>query len=291
MQRFSFLLLFVAAACGFPHPPLHGPVPAPPRVTTNPEAILAEVRSTYPQARLEPSGSADSIRLTFGPGPLVTSADAFASSFFPHYAERLGTGPLGRVFGTDRGSTSVRGAFGEPPRDSGCRRVKVVLEIAALAPTTLARTCERFTRAPPSYHARSLPSTAPANVDILVRVGSIGGIAGPLFSGLAIDRYGDVYEASDYLPGPVDAEPTPFLREYVRTLPAEEVEQFALDVSLALREREEPDTSPVIPDLGGAVVQAFVLGSTGTVETVDLAQRRGPAASRAVSWVERAARR
>jgi len=290
MQRFFFLLLFVAA-CGFPHPPPHGPVPAPLPVPTNPEAILAEVRSTYPQARLEPSGSADSIRLTFGPGPLVTSADAFASPFFPHYAERLGTGPLGRIFGTDRGSTSVRSAFGEPPRDSGCRRVKVVLEIAALAPTTLARTCERFTHAPPSYHARPLPSTASANVDILVRVGSIGGFAGPLFSGLAIDRYGDVYEAGDYLPGPVGAEPTPFLREYVRTLPAEEVEQFALDVSLALREPEEPDTSPVVPDLGGAVVQAFVLGSAGTLETVDLAQRRGPAASRAVSWVKRAARR
>ncbi len=291
MNRFFFLLLFVAAACGFSHPPPHGAVPAPPPVTTNPEAILAQMRSTYPQARVEPSGLADSIRVTFGPGPLVTSADVFASSFFPQYAERLGTGPLGRIFGTDRGSTSFRGAFGAPPRDSGCRRVKIVLEIVALAPATLVRTCERFTRAPPSYRARPLPSTAPANVDILVRVGSIGGIAGPLFSGFAIDRYGDVYEAWDALPGPAHAEPAPFLREYVRTLPAGEVEQFAFDVSFALREPEVPDTSPVVPDGGGAIVQAFVMTSAGTVETVDLAQRRGPAATRAVSWVERATRR
>jgi len=143
---------------------------------------------------------------------------------------------------------------------------------------SLEHTCERFAKTPPRYATRALPSSAKGTVDILARVGWVGSIAGPLFSGYVLDRFGDVYKASDDV-RPMGSEPKPFLNEYVKTLPKAEVEQFLADVAASKHQPPSPSPPPGGADMGGAVVDAFV-----GKESVSIARIDHPAAKRAAAW-------
>jgi len=282
-MRTSFLvpITFLVAACGFPHPPPHGPVPPPPREAFAPAPLLAALREDFPEAKLDPPApGADAHLLTFGKGPAVTDVDAFVATFLRRHAGPLAAGPLTAPFVPEGKASSERVVFGAPLRDSGCRRVRLGFALGPSGSLSMHRSCQRFRKAPPSYTSRPLPSTANGPTDLLVRVGALGGIAGPLFVGFVIDRFGDVYTAADS-PGPTNREPAAFLGDYVKTLPPSEVEQFAFDVSLVAREKEEPESAPAAADLGAPVVQAFV-GPEG--RAVNLTALSASPARRAAEW-------
>jgi len=258
-----------------PEPP--GP-PPPPAVDKG--SLLKAVRASYPQAAMGATARPGTVTITFGPGPTADNASTFTAAFLKRHQGVLGAGPLSAVFSSERGGHAVRTAFGNPPRDTGCRRVRLAIELDGAAPVALEHTCERFAKSPPRYASRALPSSAKGTVDILARVGWVGGIAGPLFSGYVLDRYGDVYEASDDL-RPMGSEPKPFLDEYVKTLPKAEVEQFLADVAASKDQPPSPSPPPGGADMGGAVVDAFV-----GKESLSIARIDHPAAKRAAAWVK-----
>ena len=158
------------------------------------------------QAKLDIAATAADVQLSFGSGPAVTDVDVFVDAFLKRHAVALAAGPIGDSFVPEGKVASERVVFGKPLRDSGCRRIRIAFVVAPSGPVSMGRTCERFRRAPPSYASRPLPSTATGDTNTLVRVGAIGGFAGPSFSGFVIDRFGDVYDAHDY-PGPYNVEP------------------------------------------------------------------------------------
>jgi len=251
--------------------------------------MLEAVRGDYPQASVSGDESAGDIQLTFGPGPAPKDIDTFVAAFLARHTASLACGPTDLSNGTfvpEGKLLTHRVVYGYPRRDAGCRRVRLAFEVAPSGPVGVSRRCERFSKAPPSYEARPLPSTATGSVDTLVRVGAIGGIAGPLFTGFVIDRFGDVYTAGDS-PGPTNREPAAFLGDYVKTLPPSEVEQFAFDVSLVAREKEEPESAPAAADLGAPVVQAFV-GPEG--KAIALPRIDAGPARRATRWARESVR-
>lgn len=283
----AIVTLLLVGACT-PHPPPHGPVPAPPVVSFEPARLLAAIREEYPRATLEPADPrAASHRLTFGPGPSVPKIADFADRFFQRYGALLAAGRLPQpldAFIPEGKEDTERVYFGLPLRDTGCRRIRLALELTPAGPSVLHRTCDRLRNKPPSYAGRVLPSTATGANDILVRVGSVGGITGPLFGGFVIDRFGDVYEAWDQV-GPVTLEPAGFIHDYVATLPPAEVEQFAFDVALSAGAEVVADSEPAAPDAGASVVVAYT-GTEGTA--VDLVHVDSAAARRAARWARRA---
>ena len=259
------------------------PSPPPPPAVDR-AALLKAIRASYPQAAIGAGSGADNVVITFGPGPTADNASRFTSAFLRKHQRVLAAGSLVYIFASDRGGHAVHTGFGNPPRDTGCRRARLAIELDGATPVSFEHTCERFAKTPPRYATRALPSSAKGSVDIVARVGWVGSIAGPLFSGFVLDRYGDVYEASDDL-RPMGTEPKPFLDEYVKTLPKAEVEQFLADVAAAKQEPVSPPPPPK-PDKGGAVVTAFV----GT-ERVPLDRIDHPAARRAATWAASAVRR
>lgn len=268
------------AACAIPKPPPHGPVPPPVPAVLNARGLLEAVRADYPRAEVDVQAATGELRLSFGPGPSPRDVDAFVSAFLEHHSDALAAGRIGATFVPEGKEGSERIVFGHPLRDTGCRRIRLAFVFGPSGPESLHRRCERFSKAPPSYAGRTLPSTAQGSTDTLVRVGSVGGIAGPVFSGFVIDRFGDVYNAHDDF-GPTNREPEAFLGDYVKTLPPAEVEQFAFDVSLVAGEKEEPDDEPAVPDGAGAVVQSY-LGPSG--QPVNLPSISASAARRAAHW-------
>ena len=212
-----------------------------------------------------------------------------SSSSVKRHAVALAAGPIGDSFVPEGKVASERVVFGKPLRDSGCRRIRIAFVVAPSGPVSMGRTCERFRRAPPSYASRPLPSTATGDTNTLVRVGAIGGFAGPLFSGFVIDRFGDVYDAHDY-PGPYNVEPPAFVGDCIETLPPAEVEQFAFDASLVASEREEPESVSAheAPDQSTPVVQAFVGPERKTINLPAISAR---AARRATRWARESANR
>lgn len=243
------------------------------------------MRASYPHAALGASAHPDTVIITFGPGPTADNASTFTAAFLKRHQGMLGGGPSSNVFSSERGGHAVRTGVANPPRDTGCRRVRLAIELDGMAPVSLEHTCERFTKTPPRYASRALPSSAKGTVDILARVGWVGGIAGPLFSGYVLDRFGDVYAASDDSQ-PRGREPKPFLNEYVRTLPKAEVEQFLADVAASKQQPPSPSPPPQGADMGGAVVDAFVGKESVSLDRID-----HPAAKRAAAWAKNALRR
>lgn len=279
----SLAALGLATACAaIPHPPPHGPVAPPAPVVLDTKGLLEAIQADYPQAKLSGDEAAGDLQITFGPGPAPKDIDTFVAAFLTRHSASLACGPTDAsdAFTPEGKGQTHRVVYGSPLRDTGCRRVRLAFEVAPSGPVAMHRRCERFSKAPPSYAARVLPSTVTGEMDILVRVGSIGGIAGPRFSGFVIDRFGDVYTAGDPM-GPTNVEPTAFLGDYVKTLPPSEVEQFAFDVSLVAREKEEPEPLPAAADLGGPVVTAYVGPDRRAIGLPNIAA--GPA-RRATRW-------
>lgn len=254
-----------------------GPVPAPVASTFDPRASLEEVRIDYPQAKLDEGPAGGEGVLTFGPAREGLPPDPLSFRFLQRHVTALGVGETPTVGAPLDLESPTRTFFAYPLRDTGCARIRVTLERGPSGPTSLRRTCERLRKAPPSYAARPLPQTAMGDAEILVRIGVVGGFAGPLFSGYVIDRFGDVYRAADSIPR--DAEP--YMREYVATLPPADVERFACDVSSVRDERPRTDSAPAVPDLGALVVQAYV-----GQKSVPLDSLSSSTAERARRWAE-----
>ena len=279
---FAFALAFVATATAcIPHPPAHGPVPAPAAVDVDPPRLVASLRLDYPEAALDPSPPPSTLRVRLGAVAKVTDLQTFAVGLFEKHHGALGYVALGERDSFNDGLVWVSAVYASVPRDTGCRRVRLGVGFDDRKPIFVERTCEAFTRRPPSYRARALPSTATGNVEILARKGThevCPGIisAVTIFSGLVLDRYGDVYTASagsfyGYT-----------LLDYVRTLPPAEVEQFMYDVALSRSSSEESPSDPPRADAPPFVVDGFLAEQ----DPVPLLKRRGSAASRARAWAE-----
>ena len=82
-----------------PEPPSSPPSPAVDRA-----ALLKAVRTSYPQAAIGASSRADTVVITFGPGPTADNASLFASAFLRRHQSVLAAAPLGNVFSSDRGT-------------------------------------------------------------------------------------------------------------------------------------------------------------------------------------------
>lgn len=279
---FALALAFVATATAcVPHPPAHGPVPAPAAVEFDPPRLVASLRTDFPGATLDPSPPPSTVRVRIGEVAKVTDLETFALGLFEKHHAALGYVARAETESFSVGPVWVSAAYVSAPRDTGCRRVRLGVGFDDRKPIFVERTCEAFTRRPPSYRARALPSTATGNVEILARKGTYevcpGIISGvTIFSGLVLDRYGDVYTASagsfyGYT-----------LLDYVRTLPPAEVEQFMYDVALSRSSSEESPSDPPRADAPPFVVDGFLAEQ----DPVPLLKRRGSAASRARAWAE-----
>jgi hypothetical protein len=134
-----------------------------------------------------------------------------------------------------------------------------------------------------------LPSTALGAADVLAKVGTVGGLEGGRFHGRILDRFGDVYEATDPASGPQDEKwkNEPFLIRYVKTLPPLEVEQLALDVALASEAQEVPAAASLGGDIGSSVYEGTAPGERAGGGRIDLERRSGPASQRAKDWLRR----
>ena len=270
------LAIFATATACIPHPLAHGPVPAPAAVDVDPPRLVASLRLDYPEAALDPSPPPSTLRVRLGAVAKVTDLQTFAVGLFEKHHGALGYVALGERDSFNDGPVWVSAVYASVPRDTGCRRVRLGVGFDDRKPIFVERTCEAFTRRPPSYRARALPSTATGNVEILARKGPFGGYSGTAFSGVVLDRYGDVYSAVD---GPFYGYK---LLDYVRTLPPEEVEQFMYDVALSRSSTVVSSSEPPTPDMPSFVVDGFLVEG----QVVDLKGRRGAAASRARAWAE-----
>jgi hypothetical protein len=211
----------------------------------------------------------------------VTDLETFALGLFDKHHAALGYVAREKAESFSVGPVWVSAAYVSAPRDTGCRRVRLGVGFEERKPVFVERTCEAFARRPPSYRARPVPSTATGNVEILARKGTYEVYPGTLsmvtiFSGLVLDRYGDVYTASAGSYYGYE------LLDYVRTLPPAEVEQFMYDVALSRSSSEESPSDPPRTDAPPFVVDGFLAEQ----DPVPLLKRRESAASRARAWAE-----
>jgi len=281
----AFVLAFVATATAcvapIPHPPAHGPVPAPAAVDFDPPRLVASLRADFPGATLDPSPPPSTVRVRIGDVAKVTDLETFALGIFDKHHAALGYVAREKAESFSVGPVWVSAAYVSAPRDTGCRRVRLGVGFEERKPVFVERTCEAFARRPPSYRARALPSTATGNVEILARKGTYEVYPGIIsavikYSGLVLDRYGDVYTASAGSYYGYE------LLDYVRTLPPAEVEQFMYDVALSRSSSEESPSEPPRADAPPLVVDGFLAEQ----DPVPLLKRRGSAASRARAWAE-----
>ena len=302
-MRILTLLPILLAACTpaafppeAPKPAPHGPIAAPTKVEARPDDLVANLRSSdYPEARLESRADGErSFRVALGASRTTGLVEpiAMANRLASDHSTTLGLGPTGAFQDVTDGPNQVLIMDSFPPRDSGCSRVRLRIELSSAPsgkPLTLSRTCSVLRPAPPDYRSRALPSTALGAADILAKVGTVGGLEGARFHGRILDRYGDVYEATDPASGPQDEKwkNEPFLVRYVKTLPPLEVEQLALDVALASEAQESPAAAALGADIGGSVYEGTAPGERAGGVRIDLERRSGPASQRAKDWLRR----
>ena len=300
-MRILVLLPILLAACTpatlpakAPKPASHGPIAAPAKVESRPDDLVANLRSSeYPEARLEWRKDGElSFQIALGASRTTGQVEpiALANRLASAHSTTLGLGPMGAFQDVTDGPNQVLIMDSFPPRDSGCSRVRLRLELSPAPsgkPLTLSRTCSVLRPTPPDYRSRALPSTALGATDVLAKVGTVGGLEGARFHGRILDRYGDVYEASDPASGPQDEKwkNEPFLVRYVKTLPPLEVEQLALDIALASEAQEGPAAAALGADIGSSVYEGTAPGAGGG--RIDLERRSGPARQRAKDWLRR----
>ena len=318
---FLAVVFGLAAVSCAPHTPPRAPGIAPPAAMVDERRLLAELDADgYHGARIDhpapatseppssvPSELADddsdtdgvhavpvrashsTLRITI-PRPVdLGSPVAFLSTFAHRYATSL-------AFGVERGaliegSTPGRVILADsfPQRDAGCVYVFLRLDAKPGESLVIDRECLPMRTTPPSYRARPLPSTANGPVDVLARCGSWGNGTVASYSGFALDKFGDVYEATlkyskrRYDLAWADGQENAgglinVLYDYVRTMPPSEVDQLMRDVAAAEdgatiekeRAYEEPRCTGVVvgppaprsvyldPDRGGATKRARV---------------------------------
>ena len=276
----ALLLAFVATATAcVPHPPAHGPVPAPGAVEVDPPRLVASLRRDFPGATVDPSTPRRIVRVRLGEVAAVGDPRSFAKGILERHQGELGYLELSNYTSFHDGPLFVVEQNATAPRDTGCRRVRFRVGFDDGRAVFVERECRPFEHRPPSYRARPLPSTATGDVEILARKGPFGGHSATAFSGVVLDRYGDVYTAVDR--GSFESSDYELL-DYVRTLPPAEVEQFMYDVALSRSSSEESPSGPPSPDEPSHVIDGFLAKG----QAVSLAHRRGFAASRARAWAE-----
>ena len=84
----ALLLAFVATATAcVPHPPAHGPVPAPAAVEVDPPRLVASLRRDFPGATVDPSTPRRIVRVRLGEVAAVHDSWSFAKGILERHHE------------------------------------------------------------------------------------------------------------------------------------------------------------------------------------------------------------